>query len=185
MGSAVDFDERFRLHILQLNNNKHHNRHLQAAWNEYGEDQFKFYIIEICYENLLEREQHWIKHLNCTDHSIGYNICEFARNRKGVKASEETRSKLSISHKGNKLSEETKRKMSLARIGNQINKGRKQTEEHVAKRVKLQLGQKRSDEARARMSAIQKGRKFSEEARRNMSIAAKNRRKNIDERNSL
>ena len=31
-----------------LKNNRHHNEHLQNAYNTYGYDNFKFYIIEKC-----------------------------------------------------------------------------------------------------------------------------------------
>ncbi len=180
-GSAIDFDDRWRLHRLELNRNNHHNRHLQAAWNKYGEDNFKFYVIEYTSAyNLEEREQHWIERLKATDHSIGYNICKAGRNRDGVKASEETRKRLSESHKGHKQSEETKAKRRLIMAGNQFNKGRKHSAEEIAKRVKANTGKKRSAEGRANMSAAQRGRVLSEEAKKNMSIAAKKRWKSLD-----
>lgn len=141
VGSAVDFEDRVRLHKLHFSRGSHHNRHLQAAWDLYGEDVFKFVIVEYTH-NLLEREEHWIKKLNATDPSIGYNICAVARNRRGVKASDETRLKLSESHKGHKQSEEIKAKRRLIMKGNQFNTGKKQSEEHIAKRVKHLIGKK-------------------------------------------
>src|SRR5690606_34420785 len=38
VGSAVNFSARWRLHYTQLCAGKHHSRHLQRAWNKYGED---------------------------------------------------------------------------------------------------------------------------------------------------
>lgn len=46
VGSAVDTRTRFRQHRRLLRNNTHHCKHLQAAWNKYGEDAFKFEIVE-------------------------------------------------------------------------------------------------------------------------------------------
>jgi hypothetical protein len=33
---------RWRLHRIRLRQGKHHNRHLQNAWNAYGPDAFEF-----------------------------------------------------------------------------------------------------------------------------------------------
>jgi group I intron endonuclease len=80
--------------------------------------------------------------------------------RKGVKASDETRERMSNSHNGKKLSPETIAKMSLSHIGKTT-----------------ALGHKHSDEARAKISSAGLGRKYSEEARENMRLAWVKRRK--------
>jgi group I intron endonuclease len=46
VGSTNNTRERFRAHRNKLRGNKHHCKHLQAAWNKYGEDCFKFEVIE-------------------------------------------------------------------------------------------------------------------------------------------
>lgn len=46
VGSTTNPRERFRTHRNKLRCNKHHTPHLQAAWNKYGEDCFKFEIVE-------------------------------------------------------------------------------------------------------------------------------------------
>lgn len=46
VGSTHDSRERFRTHRTQLRGNKHHCKHLQASWNKYGEDFFKFEVLE-------------------------------------------------------------------------------------------------------------------------------------------
>ena len=176
VGSAVDFQDRWRLHKLELNRNNHCNRHLQAAWNAYGESCFQFHAIEYT-SDLLAREQYWIERLNSTNIDIGYNICAVARNRKGVKASEETREKLRQSHLGHKQSEETKAKRRIKMMGNKINNGRKQKLEDIEKRAKSNTGKKRSEEARKNISNAIKGRVLSDETRKKMSIAAYNRHK--------
>lgn len=180
VGSAVDLSDRFRLHLLHINRGSHHNRHLQKAWLKYGAQAFVFVVIEYT-DWILEREQHWIKELNTTNIEKGYNICAVARNRKGVKASKETREKLRLSHLGKKASDETKKKMSEQRIGNTVNNGRKWSQDTIDKRSKSNTGRKRSEEAKARMALAQKNRNpVSTETRLKMSIAAKNRRKSVD-----
>jgi group I intron endonuclease len=64
IGSAVYFPSRKALHLFQLRNNKHFNKHLQSAFNKYGEESFKFEILEECFkDNLIEREQFYINTL--------------------------------------------------------------------------------------------------------------------------
>lgn len=46
IGCAIDFISRKWRHSTDLRNNKHHNIHLQRAWNEYGESNFSFEILE-------------------------------------------------------------------------------------------------------------------------------------------
>jgi group I intron endonuclease len=46
VGSTGNTRERFRCHRNRLRKNKHHCQHLQAAWNNYGEECFIFEVIE-------------------------------------------------------------------------------------------------------------------------------------------
>lgn len=46
VGSTKDTRERFRTHRTRLRKNTHHSKHLQAAWNKYGEECFVFEIVE-------------------------------------------------------------------------------------------------------------------------------------------
>jgi group I intron endonuclease len=46
VGSTNNHYERFRVHRNRLRGNKHHSKHLQAAWNKYGEASFVFHVIE-------------------------------------------------------------------------------------------------------------------------------------------
>ena len=47
VGSTTDTRERFRNHRQMLRGKRHHCPHLQASWNKYGEDCFKFEVVEI------------------------------------------------------------------------------------------------------------------------------------------
>ena len=46
VGSTVCKKVRFRQHRKLLRGNRHHCKHLQAAWNKYGEEKFSFVVVE-------------------------------------------------------------------------------------------------------------------------------------------
>ena len=50
VGSTTSRKERWRTHRNKLRGNRHHCKHLQAAWNKYGEERFIFEVVE---ENIL------------------------------------------------------------------------------------------------------------------------------------
>lgn len=62
VGSTVDSHTRFQTHRRRLRKGNHHCAHLQAAWNKYGEDCFKFEIVEEVpeTENLQAAEERWL-----------------------------------------------------------------------------------------------------------------------------
>jgi group I intron endonuclease len=65
IGSAICFRTRFNAHNSKLKNNKHHNKHLYNAVLKYGQDNFKFTIIEFCGKDaLLTVEQKHLDELN-------------------------------------------------------------------------------------------------------------------------
>jgi group I intron endonuclease len=76
IGSSADIHKRWCQHKTSLNKNKHCNKHLQAAWNKYGEESFKFEIVELVddEEVLFSAEQKWINKTKCYDGNYGYNI---------------------------------------------------------------------------------------------------------------
>lgn len=64
IGSTKDFKKRKNRHISELRKNRHHCIYLQRSYNIYGEEYFKFDIIEECDENkLFEKEKEWINKL--------------------------------------------------------------------------------------------------------------------------
>lgn len=75
VGSSKNVERRFVIHLSQLRNCKHHNKHLQRAFLKYGENSFEMVIIESCdsYE-LFERESFWIENKHAMDELCGYNI---------------------------------------------------------------------------------------------------------------
>ena len=80
IGSSKDIYGRWVQHKNTLNQNKHHNRYLQFAWNKYGEENFLFKIIELCDgKDLFVNEQKWYDFYNSGDEKYGYNLSKIAR----------------------------------------------------------------------------------------------------------
>ena len=98
IGSSININRRFTDHKKQLRCNKHKNQHLQNAWNEHGEDNFKFEIIELSNDdNLIKLEQDYLDNLMPWNNEIGYNIVKTAGNTFGYKYNEDSKVKISKS----------------------------------------------------------------------------------------
>jgi group I intron endonuclease len=91
IGSAVNFEKRFKDHKAGLKKGKHSNYHLQNAWNKHGEENFVFEPLEKVKDknNLIKREQYFIDNL-----APEYNICKVAGSLLGVKHSKKTIEKI-------------------------------------------------------------------------------------------
>ena len=130
VGSGVNAYWRIAQHKKRLKRGGH-TRHLQNAWNRYGEHLFSFAVIEHCrVEKLLKREQLWINYFRSADERFGYNIAPIAGSILGIKRPLETRKKMSeanrrrgghsaetrrkIGDANRNPSQETRRKMSEA-----------------------------------------------------------------------
>ena len=107
VGSSVNFKERFATHRRQLKDNLHPNKHLQCAWNKYGESAFDFILIEEDVENLLERERFYMNKHNSIEN--GFNII---KDPTAPKPSEYCIQKAKEYQTGRVHSEESKRKAS-------------------------------------------------------------------------
>lgn len=73
IGSTKCFRERYAQHKSKLKGNKHACTHLQNSYNKYGKDNFEFKIIEVS-EELLNREEFYIKKYNSCNNEYGYNL---------------------------------------------------------------------------------------------------------------
>lgn len=135
IGSAYNLRKRQYVHLSKLRRGIHDNKHLQAAWNMYGENNFEFIVMQECKKDeLLKYEQFWLDWTKSFCREIGYNACAVAGNTVGYKHTEEFRAWQSNRLKGSKLSEETKVKMSLTA------KGKPKTKEHAANIAKGKTG---------------------------------------------
>jgi len=77
IGQSVNINDRWSKHKNELRQNSHDNDYLQKAWNKYGEDNFKFYILEECNKSELDnREVYYINLYQTLDYKNGYNLKE-------------------------------------------------------------------------------------------------------------
>lgn len=91
VGSSADVYNRLHEHLHNLENNKAHNAHLQAAWNKYGKDNFEFSLLEYCdYNERFIREQYYIDFIQPE-----YNLTTQVVANFGHSPSEESRKKIS------------------------------------------------------------------------------------------
>jgi group I intron endonuclease len=75
IGSTDNLRERWMNHRIDLRNNHHKNHFLQADYNQYGLENFIFYILEECaVEELSNKEDEYIVKNKCMYYEDGYNI---------------------------------------------------------------------------------------------------------------
>ena len=178
--TTCSFKGRWNEHLKAFRKGKN-SRYLQNSYNKYGEDALKFSVLEVVKnkEDCLSREQYYIDTLKPE-----YNICQIAGSNLGMKWSNASRQKLSITNKGRKMSDRFCKKMSIIQIGKKhteetkrkigiTSKGRKFTEEAKQKMSEAHKGRKLSVETRYKLSKIKKGIKFTEEHKKKMSEANK------------
>jgi group I intron endonuclease len=171
VGSTTNKKVRFREHRKQLRGNRHHCKHLQAAWNKYGEEKFAFQVIEVI-DNALDlapAEDRWLKEHFGKPYCYNSGAAAVAPWR-GVYGEKHfnfgkamaSSQKDQISQKlkqhyaenyynhprvGRTHSEETRAKISAAKLANP---------------VKPWLGKKRSEETKAKVGDAQRGKRKAE-----------------------
>lgn len=178
--------KRWNSHRSMLNMGKHHNHHLQSAWNKYGADAFVFqHSVSIeCRQNVSNFIEKAFIVLNVNNYNLK------SGGEAGGKMSEETKTKIGLSNRGKTLgvargprtqevkdklrkanlgktlSPEARSKMSASRIGNTYAKGSVRTLEH-----------------RAAISTAQRGRTLS--ASHKEALVQSNRRRKGIKRHSI
>lgn len=194
IGSAVSLTHRKAQHLHMLRRGNHRNKHLQSAFNLYGEVNFIFTALYECSkEELIRCEQEELDLLKPE-----YNKCKIAGSTYGIKLSEETRKKLSIANRGRKHTEEHKRKIGLAGLGRVFSEEHKRkigeankialtgrvhgphSEEAIKKMSESQLGEKNhmygkhhTEETKDKISLANKGKSMPDEVKIKISIANK------------
>lgn len=180
VGSTGDLIIRKGKHEALLNNNQHHNRNLQKAFNE-GAD-LEFTGVDLPdRETAYDFEQEFIDEflvsnklfniaVNARDGATGLPITEETREKMrqaqlGKKRSPESIAKAVLKNTGLKRSDEFREKMSKIRTG------MKPSEETIQKLVDSHLGYIMPQEQKDKISASNKGKIVTEEHRRNLSIA--------------
>lgn len=107
VGSSVKcIKTRWSYHLRDLRANKHHSFKLQNSYNKYGENSFKFKVLEVIEDTsiILDAEQKYLDNLKPF-----FNINPVAVNCTGRKFSEESKKKMSESAKKRGLPEALKR----------------------------------------------------------------------------
>ena len=170
VGSTVDTRVRFQCHRRQLRKGKHHCAPLQYAWNKYGEDCFKFEVVEkVEAADLLHAiENRWLEEHHGKPYCYNVSKCADAFMR-GLKFSDDHKAKIAAANMGNKSSLGYKRTPEECEIIRQRARtkknflGRKHTDEakavmsEKAKGFQRRLGHTNSPEHRARQSAGMRG----------------------------
>ena len=99
IGQSICVEDRWCKHKSALRRGIHDNVLLQKDWDKYGYDCFKLVIVEKCDEKQLdEREKYYIKKYNSLDFANGYNMT-FGGKNSGVKFTDLSNHRLSISIK--------------------------------------------------------------------------------------
>jgi len=154
IGQSVNILDRWYRHKYELKNKKSNCLLLQRAWDAHGENNFKFWIVEKCdneisNEELTKLEIKYMQEYDTLNPKFGYNIT--LGNTPPMK--------------GKKASEETREKQRISRIGKTPALGMKHTDEWKENNSKLMmgnqhaLGHKWSEEEKQRMSNQRKGHK--------------------------
>lgn len=150
VGSSVNVDERWKVHLRCLRKGIHVSSKLQRAWNKYGEDNFFFIILEYC--DVSERnyiEQYWINDLD--SYHNGYNcVPKVGSPANSVpwnyrkRLTKKHKQNLSIAHKGKIFTKERNQRISESLKGeNNHFFGKKHSIETKEKMRKAKLGKKR------------------------------------------
>lgn len=77
IGQSIEISKRWKAHISYANNklSKEYNTSIHNAIRKYGENNFKFEIIENCRkEDLDNKEKYWIKFYDSINRNKGYNL---------------------------------------------------------------------------------------------------------------
>ena len=155
IGQSKNINDRWRRHISELNHGTHDNDYLQKSWNRYGENNFKFYILERCNESELdEKEIYYIDLHNTLDRSYGYNLKTGGQNY-GVKVSSYVRKKLSDALK---QTYENNEDLKLKRKNDALKQwSNLDVKEKITGSNNGMYGKHHTEEAKQKMSAMKKG----------------------------
>lgn len=165
VGSAVRIQKRWSNHREKLRKGQHHSWRLQRAWNNGGEQDFEFLVLQfVTRDQLLTVEQRYIDALRAADPGFGFNVNPVAGSSIGHIVSESTKEKLAKSRLGFVFTEEHRAKISQGLRGNKHLLGHKHSEETIEKlcaaRIgkKPMLGKRHSETTKARIGSAFAGR---------------------------
>lgn len=153
IGQSVNISDRWKKHISELNRNSHHNDYLQKAWNKYGKDDFRFYVLEYCStDELNNKEDSYIKLHNTMDRDYGYNLKSGGQDHNYQ--SEEVRHKISESNKKTYQNSNLKEIRQIDALNQWSNPGIK---EKIMGENNGMYGRHHSEETKRKISEANKG----------------------------
>ena len=170
IGSSLNVNKRIKQHKRSLLKGNHHSVKLQRSYDKYGENNFKYEIIEETYiENLIIREQHYIDLFDC--YNNGYNSVEFAGSNLGMKHSDSTKDKIRFISMGNKNMLNKTHTNETKNIISEKLKGRPLSDATKLKMSESKIGKKLSDETKLKISNFNKGKLRTEEHKKKLSVS--------------
>jgi group I intron endonuclease len=145
IGSSISIEHRFYTHKLNLSKNVHGAKLLQEDWDNLGESNFEFIVLEELInptkDQLFKKEQYYIDLYESYD--TGYNYCKIASGGNGSGIKHPFYNRL--------VPDDTKEKISNTLTGRHLSK------EHCENISKSQIGHKRiTKEVREKISAKQR-----------------------------
>lgn len=140
IGSSLKVSRRWPQHLYLLRNGKHHSKHLQHAWDKYGEESFVFECLEYCSpEQLLQLEHKYIIDYKTTNREFGYNVTEDVEHVAVL--SKEDRKRISESSARRTWTEEQRQKFIKTKTGMKLPKSsetkRRQFAEGTASLIRM------------------------------------------------
>jgi group I intron endonuclease len=123
IGSAIDINVRWKVHLNSLKKNTHHNRKLQNHYNKYGKSDLQFSVLVECdKEDLLKTEQSFLD-----SKKPYFNICVVAGSQlnRHWKLSIDKKIKLKENWKNRKPLSKTKQKTKIRKMKKTIKNNRK------------------------------------------------------------
>lgn len=201
IGSTINFKKRWFIHRDKLNKKIHLSRHLQSAWDKYGESSFIFEVLEECNEEkLIVKEQYCLDYYKSYNHDKGYNVRKIAESNRGIIFSDEHRRKIGEAHRGRHHTEETRKKLSIAYNSEKHHmKGENNSffGKHHSEETKIKIskknsginhpnfGKKCSEERRRKIGDAQKGKRLTEDTKRKISEAHKNKSLSLEHKKKI
>lgn len=119
IGQSHNIYVRWLVHKSKLKTNSHSNFLLQQDYNKYGENNFKFSILEIADNNLIDLETKWIDFFGGIDNETTYNFLDnthannlfslqLSKSLKGKQRNEQERQRLRTINIGRKMPDHVK-----------------------------------------------------------------------------
>jgi group I intron endonuclease len=162
VGRSVNMDGRIKLHFKLLSRGTHFNYKLQNAYTQFGQDNFRWEIVEQCSsERLCESEQRYLDECK-SNPNLNYNISYLSDT---IGLNDEVYRKISVANRGRKFTDEHKQKISAALKGIKRNSPSDETRQKMslAHRGRLMgkdnpmFGKRFSDEQKLKWSMERKG----------------------------